>query len=72
VGQWKDEEIFWVQTLPVCLASSPHVPLQISFYSNNKSLVNEVTTLRRHLEASHSVSLLANTSVSCLDSRYFI
>jgi hypothetical protein len=29
-----------------------HVP---GFSSNNKSLVDEVTTLRRHLEANHSV-----------------
>jgi hypothetical protein len=37
------------------------------FYRNKKSLVDEVTTLRRHLEAAHSVSLLPSASVSYLD-----
>jgi hypothetical protein len=41
----------------VCLLS--YVYLTNLVYRNKKSLVDEVTTLRRHLEASHSVSLLA-------------
>jgi hypothetical protein len=51
----------------VWLVYSPYVLLQNLFYSNKKSLVDEVTTLQRHLEASHSVSLSANTFASGLD-----
>jgi hypothetical protein len=51
----------------VWLVYSPYVLLRNLFYSDKKSLVDEVTTLQRHLEASHLVSLSVNAFASGLD-----